>query len=321
MSLGGAGEPVSGAAPVSSENVGPQRTRKHMKKKICRIIPIASCTALVLAVASVAAAPASDTIIFEKWLPDPSGEYWGYSVELWSVRSDGTDLRRLTSGAYDTGASWSPDRMRIAFSRSDVGIMVLRLDDLSLSEFRLKDRAHDPVWLDTETILYAAAAGPEEDFSKSWRLFSVSLSERSPKLLETEDLQGVFSPTVAADRQFLAFRAWENGTPKVFIAEVADVARTRKAISKGGGFPVAWTPDSTAVAILSDTQCATVTRTGRVSRSFSDVQECQLSWSPSGEHVVFLHDAELWIMDSDGKNRHLLIKPNDGSHYHGPVWR
>lgn len=292
-----------------------------MKKSMLHEITLATGAALILAVASVAAAPASESIVFEKWLQDPSGEYWGYFVELWSVRSDGTELRRLTSGEYDTGASWSPDRRRIAFSRSRVGIMVLRLEDLSLTEIKLENKAHDPVWLDSETLLYAAAVGPEEDFSKSWRLFSVSLNDLSPQLLDTGDLQGVFSPTLSADRELLAFRAWEEGRAKVFVAEIADLAQARKAILEEGGYPIAWTPDNTTVAILNDRRCDLVTQMGKVSRSFSNVQECRLSWSPSGEDIVFLHDAELWIMDGKGRNRRLLIKPDDGSHYHGPVWR
>jgi len=61
------------------------------------------------------------------WSPDgsriafqssgPTGTVIGEGLDLYSVRPDGTDLRRLTSGrGNDTGAAWSPDGRRIAFS-------------------------------------------------------------------------------------------------------------------------------------------------------------------------------------------------------------
>jgi Tol biopolymer transport system component len=44
----------------------------------------------------------------------------GADANLWTMRSDGSDLRRLTSGsAFDFEPAWSSDGMRIAFTRGE----------------------------------------------------------------------------------------------------------------------------------------------------------------------------------------------------------
>jgi Tol biopolymer transport system component len=60
------------------------------------------------------------------WSPDGSriayASNLGGNMDIWTMRSDGSDKRRLTNTEdYDTEPSWSPDGARIAFRRSDPG--------------------------------------------------------------------------------------------------------------------------------------------------------------------------------------------------------
>ena len=67
--------------------------------------------------------PATTDELQPTWSPD--GTRIAYSsnadgnVDLWTMRADGSDKRRLTSTPdYDTEPTWSPDGLRIAFRRS-----------------------------------------------------------------------------------------------------------------------------------------------------------------------------------------------------------
>lgn len=286
-----------------------------------QIMSAVAGAALVLGAATAAADSTTDIIIFEKWLPDASGQRWGDSVEIWSVRSDGSGLKQISSGAYDLGASWSPDRNRVAYSRADVGLRVVRLDDLSVLELNPGDRTHSPEWLDDRTLLYVAPGGAEEEFPSAWQLFSIALDDRSVSRVDIGGLKGIFSPTVSPNRKLLAFRALEEGRAKIFVADIEDIAGTRRLVLDEDGYTVGWAPDNSGILVLRESRCAQISVDGKVQRSFAGVEECHLSWSPSGDRIAFQHNGEIWIMDATGKNRRVLSKPTDGSHYHAPVWQ
>lgn len=277
------------------------------------------CFTLLLTGTAAPATAADDVIVFEKWLPDEARERWGVSVELWSVGSDGSELRRLTSGAYDIGASWSPDRTRIAFSREGQ-VHVLRLEDLSLVKLATDRTTQFPEWLDDDTLIASSGVGAEE-FPQSWRLLSIDVGTGSSSTLDTGNLVGAFKPELSPDRSRLAFQAWEDGHPKLFLAEVDDLAGTREAILNEGAYPAEWTPDGDVLMIQrGGVTCEAMTLDGQRKKAPVKADECNLAWSPSGGQVVFQVDDSLWIMDSNGRNRRLLVKPDDDARLKGPAW-
>ena len=282
-------------------------------------VTTAWCCLSLLASAATPATAAGDVIVFEKWLPDEARERWGVSVELWSVRSDGSDLRRLTSGAYDLGASWSPDRTRIAFSR--VGqIHVLRLEDLRLVKLATDRTTQFPEWLDNDTLIASSAVGPEEG-AQAWRLLSIDLAAGSTSTLDAGDLVGTFKAELSPDRSRLAFQAWEDGHPKLFLAQVDDLAETATAILHEGAYPSVWAPDGDLLMIQrGGVTCEAISPDGKRKKAPVKADECNLAWSPSGEQLVFQVDDSLWIMDANGRNRRPLVKPDDDARLKGLAW-
>ena len=266
-----------------------------------------------------------DAIVFEKWMPDEARKYWGDTVELWTVRSDGSALRRLTSGFYDTGASWAPDRKRIAFSRHGE-LQVLRLEDSSISSLPSEHKTLDPQWLDGNTLLACSSVGPEKEFNRRWRLLTVNVETGSTEIVDTGSLIGVFGPRLSPDRSRVAFTAWQSGKQKLFVAEIDDPAGTARVILDQKAFPQGWDSDGGSVLVVTDDDsrrpiCRSVTLEGAVGKYPVEARECNVTWSPSGGMLVYQEIGALWVMDADGAKRRPLVEAVDDGRFKNPEWR
>lgn len=278
------------------------------------------CSLLLSAGPALRAEEPDARILYEKWIPDAEKKYWGEYVEIWSVEPDGSDAERLTSGSYDVGASWSPDRSRIAFSRRG-RITVLQLDDKTRVELPVGGKSHDPQWLDDGTLLATAAVGGEDEFSRSWRLVEIDVASGDWTEIEIGALIGVFSPTISPDRSRLAFRAWEDGEVDVFVADLEDLAGTRKALRVGDSYPAQWTPDGRSLLVLrDDASCDVVRPDGKLVDPPVRATECNLTWSSSGDRIVFQKGADLWVSNGNGRKDRLLVEPGDDARLKNPVW-
>jgi Tol biopolymer transport system component len=104
------------------------------------------------------------------WSPDGSRIAYagneGGDMDLWSMRSDGTDPVRLTSSPdFDTEPAWSPDGTRIAFRRSspEMGSDLMLVPAAGGEPARLALPRHQlqPAWSpDGRMIAYAETESP-----------------------------------------------------------------------------------------------------------------------------------------------------------------
>ena len=112
---------------------------------------------------------------FASWSPDGSRllfsnyDFASGHSHLFSVRSDGTDLKQLTSGTgNEGGASWSPDGTRIAFTQYDEAVhgdelWILVMDASGTNQRVLLDpswSAWSPVWAADGSELYFVCSRP-----------------------------------------------------------------------------------------------------------------------------------------------------------------
>jgi len=95
-------------------------------------------------------------IIFDQPQFSPDGSQivfakWGYSLanqsEIWIMNSDGTNLRRITSGSYDINPVWSPDGTEILFERSGSpdNLFIINVDGSNLAQVT-KNGGSYPSW-------------------------------------------------------------------------------------------------------------------------------------------------------------------------------
>lgn len=77
----------------------------------------------------------------------------GQGPGLWIIGTDGTGLRRLTSGAGDRNPDWSSDGSKIVFERDNDGIYEINPDGTGLQEIINDPSARDPSYRQPRTVV------------------------------------------------------------------------------------------------------------------------------------------------------------------------
>ena len=199
--------------------------------------------------------PRGDLIAFQKSVN-------GQNVDLWAVRSDGSDVRHLTAdGGTKRSVSWSPDGMRLLYTRSDTSgsrIYTVGLDGappVALSTAGPNDPA--PAWSpDGSQIAYSAPA------------LTVIDADGSDTRIVTQI--GSAMPTWSPDGNRIVFTGYRSfpqfgsrfgipGRQDVFVVD-ANGANLRRLtgpldddqLEGAGGTQPAWWPDGSRLFYLSE---------------------------------------------------------------------
>jgi len=209
--------------------------------------------------------------------------------ELYSMRSDGSDVRQLTDDdRYESDPAWSPDARRIAFTRpSDESI------------------PRNEIW----TI---AADGTDV------RRVTVP----SPG---TEDRDPTWSP----DGRQLAFarsHAPEGGSNNVDVWIAAADGSALHQLTHGGGLSPSWSPDGRRIVFARPEGFSYFLHSVNIDGSGEErlsmpVGALWPAWSPDGRRIAYVaprgvNVIGLWVANVDGSSARLLTEDPFGS----PSW-
>lgn len=179
------------------------------------------------------------------WSPDGSRIAFtstrdGYA-DVWTMKPDGTDLRKLTNGnpanAGGTSPAWSPDGARIAYvstSGASSDIWVMNADGSNKRQLTsTAEQDVDPVWSpDGNAITFRRTGGP----SRRLMLFSVSPVDGSPVYSFTDYGDGAM-PAYSPDGRYLTFtRPGTAATGASLVAlPLLDMVGPRTIVGPTGG--------------------------------------------------------------------------------------
>ena len=289
--------------------------------------PIAEGGAAVLAFASI-----------EDLLTD------GSRNDIYTVRADGTDLRRLTHGlTTDTAPAFSPDGTRIAYRNWDSGIDSLVVmdagggDPLTLAT-NTADRADCPrgalTWSpEGSTIIFPVSAACEEGYDL--HIVATDGSMPAKKLLAdgTDSLHAAWSP----DGARLAFLGSDTAggvglylvdvtpasalagglTPRRFGTTSGDLANSAGSLQ--------WSPDGKELATISQSGDLIVIKPDGSDRRVIAPQALSPRWAPDGRRLAFHRQVDpseyfqdrpctvrTWIVEADGSDERRLEDLGDG---------
>lgn len=220
--------------------------------------------------------------------------------DIYTIRIDGTDLRRLTDHpAADLAPAWSPDAQRIAFLSERTGrrqIYVMQADGSGVTQLIQRPYpALEMAWSpDGRQIVFSEYVNPQESVEPARIGIMLMNSDGSGlRTLVPPDPTPRGNPSWAPDSRQIAFV--QQGRIIIIDLVTGAVARpiTRTVISLG----VAWSPDGTQIAFcgLEGRDCQLYVlplATGAevpFNRNFNTSGR-YLSWSPDGQQLAYSGD-------------------------------
>ena len=254
----------------------------------------------------------------------------GQRTEVFSVRTDGSERRQLTtSGGYDP--AWSPDGTRIAFQRRNA----IWLMNASGGQQERLVRGFSPAWApDGQRLSYVCNEGID--------LCSISLQDGTVTIIVThsEDWPAVANSTWSPDGTSIAFtRISAQGDEYTSYRQLFRVNADGSELTAientypWGTLPD-WSPDGSRILYTDvsstrggensgDIWSIRPDGTSRTRVTSSPGTDYGASWSPDGKQIamssaarLYLHQAGIWIMNVDGTRPALVVRAGGV-----PSWR
>ncbi|HEX8074453.1 MAG TPA: hypothetical protein VF545_05680 [Thermoleophilaceae bacterium] len=245
--------------------------------------------AIACGVGTAAAAPAR--IAFRAQGPStPDGQ----TFNIFTVRSDGSDLRQVTRGQYDLAPSWSPRHSRLVFGvlQHLVGsIAIVNADGSHRRTLPHTDDGVAPDWSSKGRIVYV------RPYKSGNALFTIRPNGKGFKRL------------TGAGR-FYSAPAWSPNATRIAYVKGnaiftmrADGSRKRRLIDDGRA--PNWSPDGRRIAFQRGSNVYVALDNGTNIRRLTGGTRAGLApaWSPGGTRIAFGGvGGGIWTMDRDGRD-------------------
>jgi hypothetical protein len=287
-----------------------QETSRFLITDAAKLLDLRICEAL-------AASAEVRWITYEKWLKCADGTRFGCQVELWAIRTDGKELHRLTAGAYDIDAAWSPDGLHLAFARNaqdNEGIYLTDLQGSAPKRLSANQRSSDPIWLLNDFLAYASRRGPEQDPALQWRLVTIRIDGTNEYVEET-GVVPVFAPVIAPSRRAAAF---QGPNEQVYVYREDGTKPLTFSAGAVKGMPLYWRQDTQEIVVSTENDCLAIKADGSSSRQLAD--GCSARWTSDFRRAVNAEDNTIWVADAGMTNKRVLIKGDATAMLSSPIW-
>jgi TolB protein len=193
-------------------------------------------------------------------------------TEIYVMRADGTDVRRLTTNeVLDGSPSWSPDGERIAFTRiiepgsasARSGIVVMDADggnEVQVTRAALPNFDLSPAWSpDGTEIAFTRAAPSAGSDDPRAGIYVVSPAGGEPRKLMDDGAEPDWSP----DGTRIAFTSYRDGfgrtcfqecgiSGEIYVLDIESGGTRRLTESEANDGSPAWSQDGSLIAFASD---------------------------------------------------------------------
>ena len=236
-----------------------------------------------------------------------SAESWVLGA-LWVMDADGTNQRRLASGAEDPIA-WSPDSSKITYNDGSDRVWVVNADGTGLLQlvFAKCEGWHWPA--NSTKVLYSTARSEDRSAPLEFSVVDTDGTNRRQVI----DFGG--SPSLSPDGAKIAYRG-PQGALWVVDADGANRKRLtttrsvwvvnsdgtdRQQVTSNGWLPQ-WSPDGTRLAFADSDGYRVLNPDGTTSQSLGSPGSVRLQWSPDSTKISYINSSNgaLVFVNADG---------------------
>ena len=246
------------------------------------------------------------------------------NADIWSMKTDGTDPRQLTTNAAADGdPSYSPDGGKIAFVSVRDGnqeIYVMNAD--GTNQKRLTNNSvidFDPSWSpDGSKIVFVSFRDGSGD------VFTMNPDGSNPVNVSNFPAGNETEPVFSPDGKKIAFRGLREGKIEIYIMNADGTEQTALTDSSGIDTEPAFSPDGSKIAFRSDRDAGDreiyimdVDGSNEVNLTHTPgVTELAPGFSPDGSKILFYDTVgQVLVMNPDGsfRNRIGTVEGNEPS--------